>query len=111
MLHVSKDCNKATICGIIRNDKGKIDIAFTRPIGDVPIRVAECMTISMGVRLARTRKIRSIKVESDSTEVIKAINGEIYCPWKILTLVQEILDEKKKFDRMSLDIVTGKTTK
>lgn len=72
-----KDCSKATIGGAIRNDNGKINIAFIRPIGDVPIMVEECMVISMRVRLARTRKIRSVEVESDSTQVIKAISGEL----------------------------------
>lgn len=52
-----EDCNKATSGGVIRNDKRKINTAFGRPIGDVPIMVAECMVISMRVRLARIRKI------------------------------------------------------
>lgn len=50
-----------------------IDLTFTRPIGDVPIVVTECMTIGAGIRFVRTRKIWNIKVESDAIQVIRAI--------------------------------------
>lgn len=33
--------------GCFRNRKGMIDLAFSMPIGDVPILVAKCMAISM----------------------------------------------------------------
>lgn len=73
--------------------------------------VAECMANSMSVRLARTRKIRSIIKESYLIQVIKAKNGEVYWPQHILTLVKEILEGKKNFDRIVFRYCNGKKNK
>lgn len=72
-------CNKATVGGILKNEKWRIDLASVTSIIDVPILVAECMVVGIEVRLARTRKVRNIKVENDATQVVKAINREMYC--------------------------------
>lgn len=53
-------------------------------MNDVPILVEEHMAIGAGIKLAKTRKLRNIKVESDEIPVIRAINGEIYCPCLII---------------------------
>lgn len=66
-------CNKTAIGGFLRNKKGVIDMAFSKLIDDELILTVECMTISMRVRLARIKKIRSIKVKNDAIQVIKTI--------------------------------------
>lgn len=94
-IFVPEGCNKAAIAGLFRNDKGMIDIAFSIPIGDVPILVAECMASSTGVRLTRTKKIRNIEIESDTIQFVNVINEDKHCHRYILTLIQETLYEKK----------------
>lgn len=39
---------------------------FRRQIGDVPILVTEGMAIGTRIRLARTKKVQKIEVESDT---------------------------------------------
>lgn len=56
-------CSRVAIGGVIRDYKGRIAIAFERLIGEVPILVTECMFISAGIGLTRSKKIRNIKVE------------------------------------------------
>lgn len=56
-------CKQTIVGGGIEDDKGRIDIAVTRLISDVPILVAECIAIGAGIRLARTSKLRNIEVE------------------------------------------------
>lgn len=58
-------CNKAPVSGVTRNDNGRIDIEFTRLIGEVPIPMAD-MAAGSEIRFARTKKIRNIKVGSDA---------------------------------------------
>lgn len=83
-------CNKVAVGGVIRDYKGRILIAFERPIGDVPILVTECMLTSAGVGLARSKKIRNIKVKSDAIQVIQPVNKDMYSSRLISILVQEI---------------------
>lgn len=50
-------------------------------------------------------------MESDATQVVKVINGEMHCPWMIIMLVQEILEEKKNFDKIFLSTVIERIIK
>lgn len=67
-------CNKAAGDGVLRDDNGRIDIAFTRLISDVPILETEHMATGTGIRLARTMKFQNLQLESDAIQVIRAIN-------------------------------------
>lgn len=49
--------NSGMICGVIRGDKCKIEIAFARSVGDVTILRTECMATCERIRLARKSKI------------------------------------------------------
>lgn len=57
----------------------------------------EAILLPLNERLARSRKIRDIKVESNVIQGIRDNNGEMYCLRLFINLVLEILVKQLRF--------------
>lgn len=68
------------ICGVTRDNSGRIEIAFARSIGDFSVLVKECMSICEEIRIKGSKKIRNMKVESNVMQVIKVIIEKFIVP-------------------------------
>lgn len=53
----------------LRDNKGKIEIAYARSTGDITVLMEKYMAICDWIRCVRCRKISNMEVESDAIKI------------------------------------------
>lgn len=96
--------------GVIRDDKGRINIAFARSIV-TSLFMQNVWPPVLELDLQKDRSIWNIEVESDVIQVIQAINEEMFCPWLISILVQGIWEDFRNFNSIICRYYSRKSNK
>lgn len=73
-----EEYNKPAITGVIKDDKGRIDITFIRPIDDV-LSLWQSMVMARELELKKLEIFRTSKVKINAILLIRAINEEVHC--------------------------------
>lgn len=68
--------NFVVISNVFKYERGKIDIPYAT-LGDMTVIMTEYWAILEEIEIAKSNKIRNMRIEIDATDVIKAINEDI----------------------------------
>lgn len=88
----------AGIGGVVRDDAGSFVAGFAKFIYQNVSNLAEVWAAREGLLLGVKLGITKLEVECDLTYTVQLCNGEVTPPWYLKTLVQDIVDLKKRFE-------------
>jgi len=82
---------------ILQNASGRLIIAGTRFLHDIPILVAEAVALRDGLQAAFDTGLPHLQIEGDNRIVIQAVKSEIRTPWRTHILAQDIRNLLSQF--------------
>ncbi|XP_062021429.1 uncharacterized protein LOC133738002 [Rosa rugosa] len=98
--------NKKAAAGfVIRDHDGSPLFAGVRAIGHASVPIAEGSAVRDGLYHALLLNCRKIYVEGDSKLIIDSINKKCAPPWRLRTLVKDILSLASNFEAVSFSYV------
>ncbi|KAL6218351.1 hypothetical protein ACLB2K_011565 [Fragaria x ananassa] len=84
--------NGSTAIGFtIRDDRGNPMISACKQIGDASVLVAEATTLRDGLHIVCLNHLKNVIVDGDSKLLVDSLTGKAEVPWRIKTLVSDIL--------------------
>ncbi|XP_061999450.1 uncharacterized protein LOC133716811 [Rosa rugosa] len=96
-----KGRNSAAAAFIIRDSNGRPILAGTRKIGVTSVPTAEGCALKDGLIQALCQNIKIIQVEGDSLLIFNCINRACASPWRIRSLISDIIWLAAKFEVIS----------
>ncbi|KAL6180988.1 hypothetical protein ACLB2K_047646 [Fragaria x ananassa] len=93
--------SNATSGFVLRDDSGCPLIVSTRKIGKTNVPIAEAVALRDGLLFARSLNISRVIIEGDSQFIINRIKGTTSIPWKLNSIVKDIIHIATGFEHIS----------